>query len=121
MNFENATDNIKEQINTRLEDATTAASEKVNGALNTAGEKISEAGAQLWEKAPEGRLGDAVGAAAAQVESAGEFLADATVEEIGKDLAGFVRKHPLQSLAAGLVVGGLIGVAYSRLRGALRA
>lgn len=128
MNFENATENIKEQISTRVEDAKTAAGDKVNealdaanGRLNAAGEKISEAGAQLWENAPEGRIGDAIGAAAAQVESAGEFLADATVQELGKDLAGFVRKHPLQSIAAGLVVGGLIGIAFSRVRGALRA
>ena len=128
MNFENATESAKEQISTKIEDVRAAAGDKVNEALdaansrlNTAGEKISEAGAKLWENAPEGRIGDAIGAAAAQVETAGEFLADATVQEISKDLAGFVRKHPLQCLAAGLVVGGLIGMAFSRVRGAIRA
>lgn len=135
MNFENATEgakeqlaHAKEQINSKIDDVKVAAGEKVtdaldaaNGRLNTAGEKIAEAGAKLWESAPEGRIGDAIGVAAAQVESAGEFLADATVQEITKDLAGFVRKHPLQSLAAGLVVGGLFGLAFSRVRGALRA
>ncbi|MBX3170081.1 MAG: hypothetical protein KF760_21935 [Candidatus Eremiobacteraeota bacterium] len=124
MNFDNATESAKEQ----LENVKAAAGEKVgealdaaNARLNTAGEKISEAGAKLWENAPEGRIGDAIGAAAAQVESAGEFLAEASVQEISQDLAGFVRKHPLQSLAAGLVVGGLIGMAFSRARGAWRA
>ena len=135
MNFENATEgakeqlaHAKEQINSKIDDVKVAAGEKVtdaldaaNGRLNTACEKIAEAGAKLWESAPEGRIGDAIGVAAAQVESAGEFLADATVQEITKDLAGFVRKHPLQSLAAGLVVGGLFGLAFSRVRGALRA
>lgn len=135
MNFENATDaakeqleNVKDQISTRIEDVKTAAGEKVgdaldaaNNRLHTAGEKLSEAGAKLWENAPEGRIGEAIGAAAAKVESAGEFLADATVQDLSKDLAGFVRKHPLQSLAAGLVVGSLIGMVFSRARGAFRA
>lgn len=135
MNFDNATesakeqlDHVKGQISSKIEDAKTVAGDKVgevldaaNARLNNAGEKLSEVGANLWENAPEGRIGEAIGAAAAQVENAGEFLADATVQEIGKDLAGFVRKHPLQSLAAGLVVGGLIGMVFSRARGAFRA
>ncbi len=74
MNFDNATENAKE----KLESVKMAAGEKVdevldaaNTRLNTAGEKISEAGARLWENAPEGRIGEAIGAAAAQVENAG--------------------------------------------------
>lgn len=130
MNFDNAQDqieNVKEQIGAKAEDIKSAAGEKVaevldtaNGKLNDAGEKISEAGARLWEKAPQGIVGDVIGKAAAQVESAGEFLADTSIQEISQDLAGFVRKHPLQSLAAGLLVGGLVGMAYSRARGIFR-
>ena len=142
MNFDNAQqqiDNVKDQIGSKAEavkdqlgakaeEIKSAAGEKVtdvldaaNGRLNSAGEKISEVGAKLWEKAPEGIVGDVVGKAAAQVESAGEFLADATIQEMSKDLAGFVRKHPLQSLAAGLLVGGLVGMAFSRARGVFRS
>lgn len=144
MNFENATETAKQKLeevksaaSDKLEDVKNAATEKfegvksaaadkVNGALdaansglNAAGEKISETGAKLWEKAPEGRVGDAIGTAAAEIERAGEFLAEASVQELSSDLAGFVRKHPLQSLAAGLLVGGLAGLAFSRLRSAI--
>ena len=131
MNFDNAQqqiDNVKEQIGAKAEDIKNAAGEKVsdvldaaNGRLNHAGEKISEVGAKLWENAPEGIVGGVIGNAAAQVESAGEFLADATIQEISKDLAGFVRKHPLQSLAAGLLVGVMAGMALSRARGVFRS
>ena len=131
MNFDNAQhqiDNVKEQIGAKAEDIKSAAGEKVkdvldaaNEKLNNAGEKISEAGARLCEKAPEGMVGHAIGRAAAQVESAGEFLADTSIQEISHDVAGFVRRHPLQSLAAGLLVGVLLGMAYSRARGAFRS
>ncbi|MBS2039841.1 hypothetical protein JST97_32955 [bacterium] len=123
MNFENAAEVAKD----KLEGLKTAAVESVNGALdsansslNAAGEKLSETGAKLWESAPEGRVGEAVGVAAAEIEQAGEYLAEATVQDLTQDLAGFVRKHPLQSLAAGLLVGGLAGLAFSRMRSALR-
>ena len=119
---------VKEQIGAKAEELKSAAGEKANdvldaanGRLNHAGEKIAEVGAKLWEKAPDGIVGDAIGKAAAQVESAGEFLADATIQDLSKDLAGFVRKHPLQSLAAGLLVGGLVGMAFSRARGIFRS
>ena len=142
MNFDNAqqqidnvkeqigakADVVKEQIGAKAEEIKNAAGEKAtevldtaNGRLNNAGEKISEAGAELWEKAPEGIVGDAIGKAAAQVEKAGEFLADTTIQELSKDLAGFVRKHPLQSLAAGVLVGGLVGMAFSRARSVFRS
>lgn len=123
MNFENAAENAREKI----EEVKSTAAEKVAGALDTAnsslnaaGEKLSETGARLWESAPEGRVGDAIGNAAAEIEQAGEYLAEASLQDLTQDLAGFVRKHPLQSLAAGLLVGGLAGMAFSRLRSALR-
>jgi hypothetical protein len=135
MDFENATEtarqkleDVKSAASEKLDGVKSAAADKVNGALdaanstiNAAGEKISETGARLWERAPEGPIGEAIGNAAAEIEQAGEYLAEASVQDLSADLAGFVRKHPLQSLAAGLIVGGLAGLAFSRLRSALKA
>ena len=124
MNIDNASEAARQQI----DNVKAAAGEKVNQvldaanqSLNAAGEKISETGAQLWEKAPEGRVGEAIGNAAAEIEAAGEYLAEASVQDLSADLTGFVRKHPLQSLAAGLLVGGLAGLAFSRVRSIFRS
>ena len=83
-------------------------------ALTAVGEKLSDAGAAIWESVPtEGVLAEPLGAVAAKIESGGEYLASHGMN----DIAALVRKYPLQTLSLGLALGVIVGgVLWNRSR-----
>lgn len=115
------TDQVVEAVKERADQAVEAAKERADQALNSTGERLSDAGAKLWENAPGGPLGEVLGAAAASLESTGEYLAGSDVKQLTSDVAGFIHKHPVECVVLGLFAGGLVGMALTRLRGGRRA
>ena len=87
-------------------------------ALTAVGEKLSDAGAAIWESVPtEGVLAEPLGAVAAKIESGGEYLASHGMNDIASDIAALVRKYPLQTLSLGLALGVIVGgVLWNRSR-----
>lgn len=103
-------------MNSDSQTLTEAVRKRADQAVEAVGESLSNAGAQLWENGP-----DALGTAAAGLESAGEYLADRDLQQLTNDVTGFVRKHPLPCVALGLAAGGLLGLVLARLKGGRRA
>jgi uncharacterized protein YjbJ (UPF0337 family) len=83
-----------------------AAAEKVGGATKAVGEKISSWAGTLRDTAPrEGTVGSAAKSVASQLESAGSYLQDHTVDNMARDLTDLIRRYPMQAMLIGLGIG----------------
>ena len=84
-------------------------------ALAKVGQQMTQLAGQVRERAPgEGPLAQAASTLAEGLEAGGRYLEDRSVEDITRDVAGLVRRYPLQSLLVGFGVGCLVGLALSR-------
>lgn len=113
-------DNIKDDISQNVTNAYSdakakaqelgaAAAEKVGGATKMVGEKISSLAGTLRESAPqEGPLGSAAQTVASQLDNAGSYLRDSTLENVTQDVSGLIRRYPIPSLLIGVGIGYLL-------------
>jgi hypothetical protein len=86
-----------------------AAAEKVGGATKAVGEKMSSWAGTLRDRAPqEGTMGSAAKTVADQLESAGSYLQDHTVDNMARDLTSLIRRYPMQAMLVGLGIGYLM-------------
>lgn len=133
LNTEPTVESISEQASS----ATHSAKEKIMEASAQAKEKLAEKGTQLVEKADEtlnnvgervhdladtvrknapaeGKIGHQMGKVADGLDSSADYLTDHNLNEIQADVTNLIRKYPKQSLAAGFLLGFLMGAALSR-------
>lgn len=98
-------DNMKDKV----QEFSSAASEKVGGATSAVGEKMSSLAGTIRENLPhEGTVGSTATAVADSLESAGSYLKDNTFENMTRDVTSLIRRYPFQSLLVGLGIGYLI-------------
>lgn len=96
-------ENAQREVERRFSEADSAAAGKLSGAVAAAGElkdKAYEFGASAASKAREAQAG-----VASRFETAGSYLKTNDFENMAADLAGLVRKYPVQStlIGAGLL------------------
>lgn len=113
-------DNMKEDIShsattayssakAKVQELGATAAEKVGGATKMVGEKISSFAGTLRESAPqEGTLGSAAQTAATQLDNAGSYLQDSTLENVTQDVSGLIRRYPIPALLIGVGIGYLL-------------
>ena len=89
-----------------------SAQERADDALSSMGHRMSSMAGSLRQGAPrEGMLGSAASTVADQLESGGRYLQRHGLGDIGDDLGGVIRTHPIPSLLVAFGVGLLIGMA----------
>lgn len=114
---EKFTTNTKDQVNEFADKASEKAcqlgadvSERIDGAISSAGDKMQKLGSALREKGPkEGQVGSMVNSVADGLEKSGEYLANKDLNALGDDMTSIVKKYPAQSLAAAAGLGLLFG------------
>jgi len=90
----------------KVQEVSSAATEKMGGATKTVGEQMSALAGTIRDNAPqEGAMGSAAKTVANQLDDAGSYLQDKTFENMARDLSGLVRRYPMQSLLIGLGIG----------------
>jgi hypothetical protein len=80
--------------------------EKAGNAATSVGHGMSSLAGTIRQTAPaEGMVGSAASTVASQLEAAGSYLQDSSVENMARDLTGLIRRYPLQALLIGFSVG----------------
>ena len=75
-----------------------------------AGDRLKSAADAIRERAPrDGMFGSAATAVADRLEGAGLYLQEENLTAIANDMAGVIRRYPVQSLAIGATIGFLLG------------
>jgi hypothetical protein len=83
-----------------------AMTEQAGTAAKAMGQSVSSLADTIQQKAPaEGMMGSAASTMAHQLEAAGSYLQDNGFDTMTRDLAGLIRRYPLQSLLLGFTVG----------------
>jgi len=83
-----------------------AAADKVSGARETVGESIASAAGSIRDHGPQdGTLGSATGKVADTLEAAGSYIQEHDFKAMGEDVAGLIRRYPLQSMLVGFGLG----------------
>lgn len=120
MNIDSQTDpsqGLGEKVSSKAQELVTDVTSRADGVLNATGETLSDTGAKLWNSAPaEGPVGEVLGAAAAKLESGGEYLAGTDVKGMTEDVISLIHKYPVKSVMLGVVVGSIFGMALARMR-----
>jgi uncharacterized protein YjbJ (UPF0337 family) len=95
---------------TAMREAERVSSAAASHATAAVGEKIGSLADVIREKAPhEGAVGTAATTVAEKLDVAGSYLQKKSLEHIGGDLSGLIRRHPVPSLLIGLGIGYLLG------------
>lgn len=98
--------NAYEYAKSKTQEFGTSAADRVNGATKTVGETMSAlAGTIRANASQEGTLGSAAQTMANQLDTAGSYLQDKTFESMAQDVAGLIRRYPLQTVLVGLGLG----------------
>jgi len=101
----------------KAQDAAANAGQKTDEALTAVGERMTSLAGTIREKAPhEGTLGTAASTVADRLQAGGQYLQDHGLEDMAEDMAGMVRRYPLQSVLVGLGIGFLLGQTFSSRR-----
>jgi hypothetical protein len=80
--------------------------EQANTAATAVGQLMSSLAGTIRHHAPaDGMMGSAAASMANQLEAAGSYLQDHSCENMARDLAGVIRRYPLQSLVVGITLG----------------
>jgi len=83
-----------------------SAADKVSGARETVGGSIAGAAGSIRDHGPqEGTLGNATAKVADSLEAAGNYIQDHDFKDMGQDVAGLIRRYPLQSMLVGFGLG----------------
>jgi len=94
------------EMKNKAQELGSTVSEKAGNVTTSVGQSMSSLAGTLRQKAPaEGMVGSAASTMANQLEAAGSYLQDNGLENMARDLAGVVRRYPLQSLVVGFTIG----------------
>jgi ElaB/YqjD/DUF883 family membrane-anchored ribosome-binding protein len=86
-----------------------------NDALSSVGEKLTSASAAINDSAKEHpALAPAAKSVAGGLETTGKYLKSHSFGEVGDDIVGLVRQHPVQSITLAIGLGFLLSQAFSR-------
>ncbi len=102
-------------LGARAQEVASGAAERADDALASVGQGMSSLAGTLRHSAPhEGMLGSAAGAVAGGLEASGRYLQEHGIADMGEDLRGFIRQHPLASVLAVLGLGFVLGCGMRR-------
>jgi uncharacterized protein YjbJ (UPF0337 family) len=94
------------EMKNKAQELGSTVSEKAGNVTTSVGQSMSSLAGTLRQKAPaEGMVGSAASTMANQLEAAGSYLQDNGLENMARDLAGVIRRYPLQSLLVGFTIG----------------
>lgn len=103
-----------DKVSTKTHELVSEVGSRADEVVHATGETLSDAGAKLWNSAPaEGPVGEVLGAAAAKLESGGEYLAGTDLAGMTEDVTALIHKYPVQSVLLGLFVGGMLGMTFT--------
>jgi hypothetical protein len=108
-----------QDLKARLNDASQTAKSKTSEfATQTAtkarevtsefGHQVKEFGGKIRQKSPHETVRNTTNKVADTLESAGAYLEDKNLDGMLEDVAGVIRRYPLQSLLAGIAIGFLL-------------
>lgn len=115
-----AIDNASRQVDRMARDAGLPGappppmSERINQAMNVAGQQMSSIAGQVRQRAPQGESGEAAYKAADALELGGRYLQQTDPETMLGDVERMIRQNPLQAVGLGVGLGFLIGRALKR-------
>jgi len=117
--FENATERkdhpAADNFADTARDLTKTAVDKVDTAVGTVGEGLTNFADTVREKGPkEGILGSATKTVASGIENTGEYLEKKGVSGMADDTMSLIRNHPIAALLVGVGIGFLLARATSR-------
>jgi hypothetical protein len=102
-------------LGSRARELAAGAATRTDEALSSVGQGMSSLAGSVRQNAPhEGMLGGAAGAVAGGLEAGGRYLQEHGIEDMGEDLRGFIRQHPLASVLTVFGLGFYLGC---KLRG----
>jgi len=102
-------------VGQRAQEVASNLADRAGGALSSVGQQMNTLAGTLRSSAPEeGTLGTAATAVADRLEAGGQYLSAHSLDQMTDDLAVLVRRYPLQSVLAGVGVGCLVGMVFSR-------
>ena len=102
-------------LSQKAQDFASNAADRAGEAVGAVGQRMSALAGTLRESAPrEGALGTAAAAVADGLEAGGQYLGQHDLGEMADEVTALVRRYPLQSVAVGVGVGCLLGLAQTR-------
>ncbi|HEY7310562.1 MAG TPA: hypothetical protein VH643_14455 [Gemmataceae bacterium] len=114
------------QASEKVQQATSAAKDKAQDLVSTAGRKVDEAttalgervqsaASALRERAPqEGMLGNASGAVADRLDSAGRYLQEEGLMGMAEDVTELIRRNPIPAMFIGIGIGFMLARIFRR-------
>lgn len=106
-----------EQVKDKASEVSHEAAARVDSAMTSTGDKLTDAARKLRETAPSGQVGDVAQGAARALERSGEYLRNNDVVGVRSDLETLVRDHPIQALAIGFGIGFMVARSMRPRRG----
>jgi hypothetical protein len=92
----------------KAEQMATATATRAREMTSTVGHKVRELAGRLREKSPHESVRSTTNKFADTLETAGTYLEEKSFEGMTEDLAGVIRRYPLQSVLVGIGIGFLL-------------
>jgi hypothetical protein len=106
---------VASSVGQNVGDMASTIGHKAEGAVGTVGGGMKSLAGTVRHAAPEGGvLGTAASGVASTLESGGTYLQEHDLHAMTEDLAHLIRRHPLQTILAGVGVGFLVGRVWRR-------
>lgn len=97
-----------EVAKTKAEEMASATAAKAREVTSNFGHKVREFAGRLREKSPHEGVRTTTNKVADKLETAGTYLQEKSFEGMADDVAGVIRRYPLQSLLVGIGIGFLL-------------
>ena len=106
---------VASNVADRARDVASGVADRADSAMHGVGERMTNLADRLRSNAPsEGMIGSAAGTVADNLRSAGEYLRNKDLGDVGGDITNLVKTYPMYSLLAAVGIGYLLGTALSR-------
>jgi len=106
---------VASNVGQHAQDAASGAAERTDDAISSVGQGMASLAGTLRHNVPrEGMLGTAADRVADRLEAGGQYLQEHGLNDMGDDLSGLIRQHPLPSMLAVFGLGFLLGSALRR-------
>jgi hypothetical protein len=92
----------------RAEQMASATATRAREMTSTVGHKVRELAGRLRERSPHESVRTTTNKVADTLETAGSYLEEKSFESMAEDLAGVIRRYPIQSVLVGIGVGLLL-------------
>jgi hypothetical protein len=97
-----------ETAKSRTSEFATQTAAKARQATSDLGHQMKEFGGRIRERSPHETVRNTTNRVADTIENAGAYLEEKNLDGMLEDLAGVIRRYPLQSLLAGVAIGFLL-------------